>query len=336
MTEYNHLSTAVIGTEGKAEYDSRVKELLSDKQILSWIMKYAMKEFEGMTVEEIIPCIEGEPEISTVPMNPGITKEAVNGFVGEFEKGNHSSAERNLSKEAISGTRNENSIPNEGIVLYDIRFYAVTPDKQQVKILVNVEAQKKYYPGYDLVTRALFYCARMISAQLDTEFTAKNYDDIKKVYSIWICMDCPDYAAGTITKYSVLPQNIVGNFKGKARYDLLSAVMICLGKPKKKKSKKPDREESLHGMLETPLSNELTAEAKLHSLKETYGMRITRKVDKEVHGMCNLSDLIEEKGIAKGITKGITQGMEQGKILTLYDLVKKGLLSLQNALNPRV
>jgi len=66
---------------------------------------------------------------------------------------------------------NEDKVPGEGEITYDIRFYAITKDDKHIKIIINVEAQKNYYPGYDLVTRAMFYCARMLSAQLDTEFT---------------------------------------------------------------------------------------------------------------------------------------------------------------------
>ena len=69
----------------------------------------------------------------------------------------------------------------------------------------------------------------MLSAQMDTEFTAGNYDDIKKVYSIWICMDCPNYAKNTITRYGITQENALGNFpKDKTRYDLLETVMVCL------------------------------------------------------------------------------------------------------------
>lgn len=46
-------------------------------------------------------------------------------------------------------------------------------------------------PGYDIVTRGIFYAARLISAQSGTEFTHSHYDDIKKVYSIWLCMNAP-------------------------------------------------------------------------------------------------------------------------------------------------
>ena len=79
-------------------------------------------------------------------------------------------------------------------------------------------------------------------------------------------MESPDYAAGTITEYSISPRSIYGEFKGKTRYDLLSAVMICLGKPEKKENgefvcNSNRQKNSLHGMLETLLSDRITAEA---------------------------------------------------------------------------
>ena len=43
-------------------------------------------------------------------------------------------------------------------------------DKERIKLIINVEGQKKFDPGYDIVTRGIFYCARMLSAQKDTEF----------------------------------------------------------------------------------------------------------------------------------------------------------------------
>ena len=70
-----------------------------------------------------------------------------------------------------------------GKVTYDIRFYVLTPDEKHVKIIMNLEAQLKFNPGYDLVTRGVFYCARMLSAQYGTEFTTQDYDGLKKVYS---------------------------------------------------------------------------------------------------------------------------------------------------------
>lgn len=56
---------------------------------------------------------------------------------------------------------------------------------------INIEAQKSFYPGYDLVTRAIVYPTRLISQQMDIEYTADNYDGVKKVYSIWLCFNAP-------------------------------------------------------------------------------------------------------------------------------------------------
>ena len=43
--------------------------------------------------------------------------------------------------------------------------------------------------------------------------------------------------------------------------------------------------------------------------------------------MCNLSEMIEEKGIEQGIV----QGIEKGTLMTLVSLVKDGLLSEEDA-----
>ena len=68
-------------------------------------------------------------------------------------------------------------------------------DEEQIKILVNIEAQKSTNPsklGYHLDNRIIYYLGRMISAQKEVEFTKSSYDDLKAVRSIWICMDSAD------------------------------------------------------------------------------------------------------------------------------------------------
>ena len=54
--------------------------------------------------------------------------------------------------------------------------------------------------------------------------------------------------------------------------------------------------------------------------------------------MCNLSDLVEERGIKKGIELGLEQGLEQGlergrqeKLEAFLGLVRDGLLELSEA-----
>ena len=91
-------------------------------------------------------------------------------------------------------------------IYYDIRFSAyLETRKERIRLLINVEAQKAFYPGYSLTTRGIFYGARMISAQKGTEFAGRDYDNIRKVYSIWICMNAPDYIGNAISKYRIDP-----------------------------------------------------------------------------------------------------------------------------------
>ena len=73
--------------------------------------------------------------------------------------------------------------------------------------------------------------SRLISAQYGTEFANSHYEDIKKVYSIWICMNPPKNRENSITRYHIVEENLVGDVKErKADYDLMAAVMVCLGK----------------------------------------------------------------------------------------------------------
>ena len=166
------------------------------------------------------------------------------------------------------------------------------------------EAQKSYYPGYDIVTRGVFYCARMLSAQLDTEFSSSDYDNIKKVYSIWICMNVPNYAANTITEYSMYPRNVVGDFSKSTRYDLLSVILIRLGE------KESEKEHALIGMLSILLSKKIKPKEKEEILEEQFGIKATIKMKERMNTMCNLSDLVEEDGIRKGMYEMIVSFLE--------------------------
>lgn len=173
----------------QAQYDENAKALIADKQVLARIAKYRTTEFKDYDIPTIINCIEDEPEISKIPVYPGM---------------------RNLDSEAITGMNNESTIPNEGTVTFDVRFYMITPDNIRIKLILNIELQKKYYESYHFEPRAVFYCARMISEQLDREFTANNYDDLKKVYSIWIFFDAPQKECDTITEYYLEKKDVYG------------------------------------------------------------------------------------------------------------------------------
>ena len=166
----------------------------------------------------------------------------------------------------------------------------MTPQKEKIKIIVNIELQKDYYPGYHFCSRGIFYCSRMISEQVFTEFVPDNYDDIKKVYSIWLCMKPPKKYANTITEYSMEEKNIFGKFTGVENYDLLSVLIIRLCT-----DENIDCENQLINMLNVLLSTKLKAEQKKEILEKEHQMKMETDMEGEAKNMCNLSDLIVER-----------------------------------------
>ena len=267
----------------KIKYDSNAKIVLANKSVLARILKYTTSEFKDYAIDEIISCIEN-PMIGEDPVMPG--------------------------EELIIGANTEDAVLNEGKIYFDVFFFAYTKgfnDKIGVKLYFDIEAQKNYYPGYDLVTRSLFYCARELSKQYDTEFSGRNYDNIKKVYSIWICMDTPEKYANTVTSYRIKPEDLYGKFTGKARYDILESIFIRL-----KEGYTENSDNDLVQFLSILFSNQIKENDKIARLDNNFGFKAKKELGEVLHQMCNLSELIEEKGIEKGIEQGIEKGIKQG------------------------
>ena len=292
--------------QAKIQYDEQCKKVLGDKNVLSWILQRTVREYAGMNREEIMKCIEGEPEIGSRRVNPG---------------------ETNASQ--ITGMANEDKVNEEGTIFYDIRFFAWIPkSREKIRLIINVEAQKKYHTGYSLTTRGVFYGARMISAQLGTEFEIPEYDKIKKVYSIWICMNAPQYIGNAISEYKLEKTDLIPGIPDRRKeYDKLSVVM-CL-------NTKKETEDQFLGMLQTLFNTELAEKEKKERLEQEYEIQMENGFGKELSLMCNLSDTVEERGIQKGIEKGIEQGMEKGiekgKLEMLFSLVRDHVLSSADA-----
>ena len=292
----NQISRKIDITDKKAEYDENVKYLLSEKIILAHILVYAVKEYFGMKPEDVAELIEGMPQVSKVAVNPG---------------------ESNMPE--IIGDNVEDATPNEGKVTYDIRFRALAPERDALmQLIIDVEAQKDYYPGYDLLTRGIYYGARMISAQKGAEFLEDDYDKIKKVYSIWICMNAPSYAENTITEYGIQKRSIAGEFpENRGRYDLMSVIMICLSK----KVAQAGDNTKLQRLLGTLLASEMTKAEKKDIIESEYGIPMNQEIERRVNTMCNLSEAIEKRGIEQGIERGIERG--EDKMARLIAILSK-------------
>ena len=279
----NSLGASVLSTEeGKAKYDQTMLNVLSDKQVLAWILKRFVSEYEHLPLEEIETKYI-EPETILVS-KAGVSRDS----------------------SGIKGLSEKDSTQTEGTVYYDIVFQAYYPGNEEEKIglYINLEAQADYYPGYPLEMRGIYYGARILTSQLKQINRETNYGCLQKVYSIWLCVgNVPAYESDTVTLYDISKNDIIGSVKrNKDFYDLINVVIIRL-------NDEAAPEDNTMKMLQTLFSNQLSKQEKLHAL-EKLGMRINDSLEKGVGGSMNLSDYVELKGIEKGRRDGIRNMIE--------------------------
>ena len=286
------IANAVNAAGDKAQYDTRVKRLLAQKSILAHILVKTVDEFKGMKPEDVVKYIEGEPSISVVPVEPGLAN---------MEK-------TDATGQRIVGLNTENAEINEGLVRFDIIFY-VRMKNGLSQIIVNIEAQKDEPTEYKILNRAIFYVSRLISSQKERDFVNTNYDDIKQVFSIWICMNMDD---NSLSHIHLTKDELLKSCNWKGNLDLLNIVLIGIT------NEIPEHDEKyeMHRLIGALLSSELKEQEKLDIIEHEYNIPISQEFREDVRIMCNLSTGIEERA-----TERATEKTSEKFILNMY---KKG------------
>lgn len=248
--------------DGVAKVDEKIKALLADKQILARILKYSVEDFKEYDILEIINRIE-EVEILEVPVDAGLSYKSKN----EFGK--------------ISGSNTEDNVPGEGVIYYDIRFN-VTKGKKRIKVLINIEVQATTSVsrlGYHIENRMTYYLSRMISAQKEQEFFGSDYDKIKEVISIWICMDARKNE-DSIIEYQLRPEVKFGENIHPEEINLLKGILIKIRGGKNMTQSK----NKLIEMLEYVIADH-SVEEKKNYLKNECGVEMTKELERKVEAM---------------------------------------------------
>lgn len=294
------LKSAVMATDRDAQYDNSAKRLIAHKIILARILVKTVEEFKGMDPLEVAALIEGLPYISAVPVEPGLTNAV------HFQNG-----------QRLVGFNTENQELNEGLVRFDIVFYVRMKDGLS-QIIINVEAQKDEPGEYEILNRAVFYVSRLISSQKERDFENSSYDDIKCVYSIWICMNMEE---NTMSHIHLTKEDLIGSYEWKGNLDLLNIIMIGLAK------ELPEHDETyeLHRLLGALLSRELTVDEKLDIIGKEYDIPLEENFRKDMSTMCNLSQGVKEEGIAIGRREGLEEGRREGHAELIAKMYKNGL-----------
>ena len=283
----------------RQQYDACVKNLLSQEYILAWFLKECTTEFNNFTIDEILK----EAFISDVT----VSTTAVN-----------QDDEDIVEPSKLDMANSEDKSSREGTVYYDVRFAVSVPNSDnRVFIIVNIEAQKDDEATLHALKRMVYYASRLISAQKNKCFAKDNYENIRKVYSIWVQMNVPEEKQNTITKYYIGEDALFGNVhEPKEAYDLMNILVLRLGKKQDTKSK-------ILRLLNILLKSKDAPETKKQILQNDYQIRFDETLEEGVSTMCNLSEGIYEEGKE--------EGREEGILVTLKQLVDDGILALKDA-----
>ena len=331
----NEIEHTLEISNAETQYDETAKKLLGNKKILACILIYTVDEFRGMSPAEVIPLIEGDPVIGKVPVEPGLTnihkmanigeKSTTQGktHANEIAKIHRTKQTLNASKPSnrrntqfgkriaksgkrIVGLNTENSEKNEGKIYFDVLFYVRMRDGL-TQMIINVEAQKDEPTGYDIINRAVFYVSRLISSQKERDFVKMNFNDMKQVYSIWICMNMSN---NSLNHIHLTNDNLLGFTEWQGNLDLINIVMIGLSTELAKK----EDEQELHRLLGALFSQNLTAAERIDVIENEYTGSMEDSEREDVNIMCNLSQGIKEQALKEGRREGKIEGRREGKI----------------------
>lgn len=280
--------------QDKATSDDYVKCILADPQIAAYIVQALVKEFNDMEIEDIFPCI-GEATVTlSQPERLGVK---------------------------ISNVDNESIDEEDGKIIYDIKFPLYYNGKEK-EFIINVEAQKstkKSKLGYKLENRIAYYMGRMISAQKGTEFVNSNYDNLKSIYTIWICMDTKQ-KDDSIIEFGMKSNLLYGSIKEIPQIDLINGALINI-RTRETKNKKTSKNK-LIAMLEELFSrSELINKKK--TLEEEYGLKMSVELEGRMNEMCNVSDYWEEVALEEGKELGEEIGENKKLISMVIKKIKK-------------
>ena len=163
------------------------------------------------------------------------------------------------------------------------------------QVIVNVEAQKDEPTKYQILNRAIFYISRLISSQKQRDFVNMNYNDIKKVYSIWVCMGMKE---NTMCHIHLTKDDLIGYHNWQGNLYLLNIIMIGISDI----LPEHDNIYEMHRLLSALFSEKLSAAEKIDIINNEYDIPVANNIMEEVNIMCNLSQGIEDKALEAGKT----------------------------------
>ena len=283
--QYSQTGQTVLLGQDKPSGDTVIKKLFSNRHVVAWLLRECTREYKDVPLEEI--CGQYLPRADVtfgeIPVHAGDIPPTV----------------------PAAGT--EDRKLREGTTVYDVLFKLPVPDRpgQAIGIIVNLEVQNDDNPGYEIVTRMIYYQTRILSGEHDEIFTRGDYGRICKVYSLWFVPCYTGETEPSVLRYTMNEDVVLGPDSRRApkeAYDLLEGL-ICRFSSDQYTSNNP-----LIHYLQLLLTNIDTPEKRLDELQRNYSIPKTQ----EAESMCNYTFVLEEKGFKNGREKGREEGREEG------------------------
>ncbi len=240
-------------------YDQKAKKILSIKGILAYVLKECVTEFKGMEYKAITKCI-GKTQISKVIVDQNMP-------LAEAKR--------------VQSLGEEHSNLNDAYIRYDLLFYVtVSTTKERIKLYINLEAQRRIPSAYPLLRRANVYVANGIAMQKGVEYENSDYGNVKKCYSIWICMEAPEDMT-SINRYHFAEEQVLGSHVANVSdYDLQTMVVIYLGDDHKASP--------MTELLWNLFKSDISTPELVQKLENEFAIQLTKSQEKELNTMCNL------------------------------------------------
>ena len=300
------LANSINASDTRAKLDAVAKKLVKHRIILAEILKECVEEFKDFDIKYIEDnCFVGEVQVNEVSVDQDTLD----------------------ADSSIVGSDSEDNSDNEGLVRYDLVFDAIVPTTQKIiRLVINIEIQVDTDLSYAVVTRAVYYTARLISRQKGTVFKNSHYEKIQKVYSIWICPDPNKENVNSIVEYGFTPKKVIGMVNEPVEnYDKMSVIIISLN------DEGMENRTDIIRLLSTLLSTTETVERRKQILENEFNIPMTKEIEEEVLEMCNLGKAVELSGIKKGEKQGAEKNLLEN-IRTLMDTMKWSAQQAMDAL----
>ena len=271
--------------------DYKFKEIMAHKIILAITMKKLLKEYKDYSVYTIFhEFIEEHISLNT-PVHPLI----VGGAQEIVQDGKRTT--------------------------FDVKFYEKLPHSDsKIGIIINLEAQSIRDIKYDIVNRAHYYNARLISTQFKTLADCLSYNDLKKVASIWFVLDPPKYKYNAINRIHNIVEHEIGFVEENLYHvDKSEIIVVYL-------SERSDDEF-------IQLLNELRDRTSdlddfIMKIARKHGIEIDDKIKEEIEQMCNYGQYVKNLGIEEGKAEGLIEGKIEGKAEGLIEGKIEGRLEI--------